>query len=154
VFLAGIGTFVTLAVNYIGEARRRVPLAIVTVLINIVIDLILLPTIGVVGGAVGTDVAFGIYALGHIWLCQRVLDAPLRPILLSFGRCLFAAGLATLALAAFGTESLAAWQWIVGGIAGMAAYVVGLFATRETTFGEAAALWAAVRVRIPALSRA
>jgi O-antigen/teichoic acid export membrane protein len=154
VFLAGIGTFVTLAVNYIGEARRRVPLAIVTVMINVVLDLILLPRIGVVGGAIGTDVAFGIYALGHIWLCQRAMDAPVRPILASFARCLFAAGLATLALAAFGTDSLAAWEWVVGGIAGIAAYVAGLFITRETTLGEVAGLWEAVRSRIPALSRA
>jgi peptidoglycan biosynthesis protein MviN/MurJ (putative lipid II flippase) len=124
------------------------------VVINVVLDLILLPSIGVVGGAIATDVAFGIYALGHVWICQRAIGAPVRPIMLSFGRCLVAAGLATLALAAFGTESLAAWQWIVGGAAGIAAYVAGLLATRETSRGEIAALWGAVRSRLPWPTRA
>jgi O-antigen/teichoic acid export membrane protein len=151
VFLSGIGTFVTLAVNYIGHARRRVPLSIFTVLLNIGIDLVLLPKIGIVGGAIGTDVAFGVYALGHVWICQRALGAPVGPILGNFARCLAAAGAATLVLAAFGTSSLSALDWVLGGIAGMAAYAAGLLVTRAVSPGELVAARTALVTRISAL---
>ena len=136
VFLSGIGTFVTIAVNYLGAARRRVVLAIVAVTINIVIDLILLPKIGVVGGAIGTDVAFALYALGHVWICRTVMDLPLAPIVKTFARCLMAAGLATLPLLGIGTDSLSAVEWIAGGTAALATYLTGLLLSGEISRSE------------------
>ena len=78
-FLTAIGTFVTLSVNYLGEARRRLPLALATVVVNAAIDLILIPDIGVLGRAVGTDAAFTLYVVAHLWICRRLLGfAPWR----------------------------------------------------------------------------
>jgi O-antigen/teichoic acid export membrane protein len=148
VFLSGIGTFVTVSVNYVGEARRRVPLAIASAVLVAALNLILLPAIGVVGAAVSMDIAFAVYSLGHIWICHRTMGVPLRPIAASFARCLLAAGAATLALAAFGTESLSVFDWVVGGLAGMAAFALGLFATREITLRELRGAWAEVRYRL------
>jgi len=149
VFLSGIGTLVTLAVNYVGEARRRVPLAIVSALLVAGLNLVLLPKMGVVGAAVAMDVAFAVYALGHIWICHKTINLPLGPVIDSTVRCLFAAGIATAVLAAFGTESLSAFDWLVGGLAGIASYAAVLFLTRETTPTEVRGLWREVKYRIP-----
>jgi O-antigen/teichoic acid export membrane protein len=140
VFLLGIGTFITLGVNYLGEARRRVPLAVACVLVNLVMDLVLLPRIGVVGGAVSTNVAFTLYVGGHFWICKTILGIPLRPLGASLLRCMVAAGAATLVMAAFGTSSLSPAEWVAGGLAGMATYALVLFATREVKPSELADL--------------
>jgi len=149
VFLSGIGTFVTLVVNYVGEAKRRVPLAIVSAVLVAGLNLLLLPPMGVVGAAVAMDVAFAVYALGHIWICHKSIGVPLGPIVSSFVRCLVTAGAATLALAAFGTDSLSLMDWVLGTLAGSVVFVVGMFATRETTLSEVRDLWHEVRWRIP-----
>ena len=78
VFLLGLGPLASLAVNYLGEARRRVPIAIVTVVVNVVIDLVLIPEIGIVGAAIGTDVAYAIYVPAHLWLCWKLVELPLQ----------------------------------------------------------------------------
>ena len=74
VFLSGLAALVSLGANYLGLARRRVPIAIAAVLINIVVDLALIPTVGVIGAAIGTSLAYTIYVPGHVWLCWRWLD--------------------------------------------------------------------------------
>ena len=149
VFLSGIGTFVTLVVNYVGEARRRVPLAVLSAVLVAGLNLALLPSMGVVGAAVAMDIAFAVYTLGHIWICHKTIDVPFGPLMSSFGRCLVAAGLATIALAAFGTDSLSVFDWVLGTLAGLVVFVAALFATRETTPAEARALWRGIRSRVP-----
>ncbi len=153
VFLSGLGTFVTVAVNYVGEARRRVPLAIASAVLVAALNVVLLHAIGVVGAAIAMDIAFAVYALGHIWICHKVMGVPLGPIAASFARCLLAAGAATLVLVAFGTESLSLFDWVVGGLAGLATFALGLFATREITRGELAAAWGEVKWRLRAARR-
>jgi O-antigen/teichoic acid export membrane protein len=129
VLLSATGTFITLAVNYLGEARRRVPLVLAAVAVNLVLDLILIPEIGIVGGAVGTDVAFTLYVLGHLWICARLLSFRLAPLVGTLVRALVAAGAACAVLAAFGTADLSAVDAVVGGVLGAAAYLGTLIAT-------------------------
>jgi O-antigen/teichoic acid export membrane protein len=148
VFLAGLGTFITLVVNYVGEARRRIVISIVTVALNAAIDLILLSRIGVVGGAIGTDVAFALFVAGHFWICRKVMGLPLRPLVVTGLRCLVAAGAMTGALALFGTSSLTWAEAVIGSIAGISAYLVALLVTREITVAElrsARSAWTNVR---------
>ncbi len=135
-FLLGIGTFITLAVNYVGEARQRIWLSIGTLLICAAIDLALLPTIGVVGGAIGMDVAFTLYVLGHFWICKRVFDFPVERIAMTLGRCLLGAGAMAAALALIGTSSLTLGQWLAGAIAGAGAYALALIVTGEVSRAE------------------
>jgi O-antigen/teichoic acid export membrane protein len=59
-FLAGLAPLLTIAVNYMGEARRRVPIAIAALLINLIIDVLLIPEIGAIAGAIGSGVAFAV----------------------------------------------------------------------------------------------
>jgi O-antigen/teichoic acid export membrane protein len=135
-FLAALGTFITLGVNYLGEARRRVPLAIAAVLVNLVIDLILIPEIGVLGGAVGTDVAFALYVVGHFWICRDVLGFSLTPVMSTLFRSLVAAGAMCAVLAAFGTSSLSPLEALVGAALGITAYAALLVATGEVSRRE------------------
>ena len=135
VFLSGIGTFMTVAVNYWARRAGVVPLAIAAVVINWSLDVDpaavdrrgrrrdrdghrLLPV-----------------ALGHIWICQRPWTAGAAD-LSDFVRCLLAAGPATLALRRIGTESLSALEWIAGGTAAMATYVTGLLLSGEISRSE------------------
>lgn len=147
VFLAGLGTFITLAVNYIGEARRRIALAVGTVALNAAIDLVLLPRIGVVGGAIGTDVAFGLYVAGHFWICKQVMDLSLRPVAVTFARCVLAAAAMAGVLALFGTSSLSWVDWVAGALAGLAAYAGALILTGEVSRAELGQARAALATR-------
>jgi O-antigen/teichoic acid export membrane protein len=145
VFLSGIATFVTLVVNYLGEARRRIPLAIGAVLVNLVIDLILIPDVGVVGAAVGTDVAFTAYVAGHLWICRALLDFSLRPLAPTLVRSLAAAAGMAAVLAAFGTSDLSAPALLVGAICAISVYIAALLLTRELSGTELAAARASLR---------
>jgi O-antigen/teichoic acid export membrane protein len=129
VFLSATGTFITLAVNYLGEAGRRVPLVLGAVGVNLVLDLILIPEIGILGGAVGTDVAFSLYVLGHLWICARLLHFQVAPLITTLVRALAAAGAACAVLAAFGTADLSAGDAVAGAVLGGSAYVGILVAT-------------------------
>ena len=47
--------------------------------------------IGLLGSAISSDIAYGFYVAGHLWVCKRLLDVPLRPIGRDLLRCLVAA---------------------------------------------------------------
>jgi len=131
IFLTGFGALLPLAVNYLGEARRRMPIAIGTVLINIVIDLILIPKIGVVAGAIGTDAAYLLYVPAHYWLCRQILGLPIRPLAITLGRAALAGAAAAGVLALFGVSSVAVPLMVVGGAAALVTYLAVLTASRE-----------------------
>jgi O-antigen/teichoic acid export membrane protein len=133
VLLGGIAPMVSISLNYLGRARERVPIAVATVAINALIDALLIPRIGVVGGAVGTDVAFALYVTGHLVLCRRRLQLELRPLGITFLRAILAGAAATGVLALAGTHGA---RWVLGGIAGIVAFAAVVFLTREITVDE------------------
>jgi O-antigen/teichoic acid export membrane protein len=138
-FMLATGTFLALTVNFVGEAKRRIWIAVSTVAVCAAIDVALLPTIGVVGAAIGMDVAFAGYVLGHYWICRRVFEFPVKRLLLTLVRCLVAAVAMAAVLALIGTSSLSPWQWLAGVVLGPLAYLGVLLASRELTRGEIAA---------------
>jgi O-antigen/teichoic acid export membrane protein len=148
-FLLGVGTFISLAVNYVGEAKQRIWLSIGTLLLCTAIDLALLPAIGVVGAAIGMDVAFTGYVLGHFWICKRVFDYSVEQLALTLTRCLVAAGAMAGALALVGTSSLSWEQWILGAVAGSLAYLFALIVTGEVSRAEIRAAAGILRSRLP-----
>lgn len=135
-FLQAIGPIVSMTLNYVGEARRRIPISVAALLVDAGIGVALIPTIGVVGGALSTDVGYTLYVGGHLWVCRRVLGVPLRPLALTMGRGLVAAGGMAAVLAAFGTQNLSLLEWTAGGVLAVSAYLVLLLVTGETTVGE------------------
>jgi O-antigen/teichoic acid export membrane protein len=133
VVMLGIGPLLALSVNYLGEAKRRIPLAIGAVAVNALIDAILIPKIGIVAGAIGTNVAFLIFLVGHVVIIRGLIDLPLRPLALSLARV----SLASLAMAAFlvplGTGVVSIPTLLIGGTLGVAVYLAVLIATGELT---------------------
>jgi stage V sporulation protein B len=142
IFLSGFGALVSISANYLGEARRRVPIAIVTVLINTVVDLILVPRIGVLGAAWGTDAAFALYAPAHLWICQRALHVDLRPTAVTFARTALAGAALTGTLLLFGDSLHRLWLTALGGVLGVVLFGLVLWVTRELSVSEARALLA------------
>jgi O-antigen/teichoic acid export membrane protein len=142
IFLVGFGPLVSVSANYLGEARRRVPIAIVTVALNFVLDLVLVPRIGVIGGAIGTDVAYALYAPAHLLLCQRILGFDLRPIAKTFLRTLIAGGAMTGILLLVGGSLAEAWRIPLGAIAGIGVFVLALRLTGEIRRNEISSLLA------------
>lgn len=136
VFLGGFGVLVSVTATYLGEAKRRVPVAIATATLNLVVDLVLVPRMGVVGGAIGTDLAFGFYAVAHLFICQRALQLDLRPAARTFLFTTVAGAAMTGVLLLFGDSLTHFWRIPVGGLAGLAVFCLVLAATREFTVSE------------------
>jgi O-antigen/teichoic acid export membrane protein len=153
IFLLGLSPLVALSVNYLGEARRRVPIAIGVLLVNLVIDLLLLSRIGIVAGAIGTDVAYTLYVLAHIWIIKGLLGTNLRPLWISFLRAMIAAAGTAAVLATFGTSKVPVPLLIVGGIAGTLAYAGLLLLTREVKLHELAHFRSGLRGAVRAGAR-
>jgi O-antigen/teichoic acid export membrane protein len=139
VYLAGFGPLVSLSVNYLGAATRRVPLVLGAAALNVVIDVILIPRIGVSAGAIGTGAAYIVLVGGHLLICRRLLEIDLRPLAMTCARGLLAAAAMAGVLLIFGTHpplGLAA-AWLAVGIAVFAGVLV---ATGEVTRAELSAL--------------
>lgn len=141
VFFTGIAFVVTLVPNYLGIARQRIPIVLVTVGVNVVIDLLLIPRIGIVGGAIGTDIAYTFFALAHLWVCQRALDLPIRPLVEILLRTALAAAAMAGLLLLIGTGNLSPAQWAAGVIGSPLVFVAVLLATREIAPDELRALY-------------
>lgn len=107
-----------------------------TLVINLLIDVILIPKIGIIAGAIGTGVAFAFYVPAHLWIVNRALDLDLRRLGLTMLRALLAGVALAGCLAAFGTADLSPLAWISGSVLGAAAYLGVLLITREVALDE------------------
>jgi O-antigen/teichoic acid export membrane protein len=148
VFLTGIGPLITVGVNYLGEARRRMPIALATLALTLVTLVTFIPAFGLVGAAVSIDVSYGFYCLGHLWLCKRLLGLSLRPLVLSLARSLAAAVAMGLVLLGVGTDDLGPAEWILGGGVATAVYVAALVVSGEVPLRDLVLLATAVRRRL------
>jgi O-antigen/teichoic acid export membrane protein len=148
VFLAGIGQIFSFAANYLGQAGRRLPIALAAVGINVLVDVLLIPRIGIVAGAIGTDIAIAVYVPAHVWICARVVDLPLGSMLLTLARTLLAACAMGAVLFLVGTSQLSPAQWILGAVSASAAYVGAHILLRELSLDELRAgfAWAGRRL--------
>jgi O-antigen/teichoic acid export membrane protein len=149
VFLSGIGPFLAISVNYLGGAGRRVPIAIAALAANAAIDLALIPSLGVLGCAIGTSVGSLIYVPAHLWLCRRSLGLALGKIAVTLGRCGLAAIAMGLVLAMAGTNDLSVTAWALGGGGALAAYFGTLLATGELDASDLGAALGWIRRRMP-----
>jgi O-antigen/teichoic acid export membrane protein len=144
-FLIAISPVLARGVNYMGEAKRRIPIAIGALSVNLVFDLIFLSEIGIVAGAIGTDIAYTLYVLAHLWICKSLIGFSLAPLGIALMRVLLAAAGMAGVLLAFGTGEVALPLLIAGSIAGTAVYAALLVALRE--IGVADLVGLAKRVR-------
>jgi O-antigen/teichoic acid export membrane protein len=130
IFLGGLAPLLSNAIDYVGGTRRRIRVGAGALALNVVLDLILLPQLGVVGAAIGTDVAYAVYVVGHVGIASRLLDFRLAPVLVTGMRCLLAAAPMTGILVAGRELGIAGGA--VAGVAGAAVYVSVLVVTGET----------------------
>jgi len=144
VLVTGLIPLVSLAVNYLGEARRRVPLAVAAVVINTLLDIALIPQIGIVAAAIGTDVASVVYLGGHIWICHDIVGLNLRALGVSLLRATLAAGVMAATLGA-ATVLLPGLALLASLPAGLIAYVGALLLVREVSRAELEAAPRALR---------
>jgi O-antigen/teichoic acid export membrane protein len=131
IYLFGLAPLVSVGVNYLGEARRRIPIAVAALIVNFVVSIWLLNTIGVVGSAIGADAAYLIYVPAHFWICKQLIGLPLAPIAATFARTMIAAGAMALVMIGFGTENLSLLDWLAGGATGLVTFCVCLVLTGE-----------------------
>lgn len=141
IFLSGIAPLVSLGVNYLGEAPLRIPIAIAAIAANLLIDVILIPRIGIVAGAIGSDVGYAIYVPAHLWICRDRLRVTLRPLLGVLVRALLAAAAMALVLWLAGTTAtLSVGQWVFGALVGPVAFLATLLITGELSRDELRAI--------------
>jgi O-antigen/teichoic acid export membrane protein len=144
IFLWGIGPLVSTSVNYRGEARRRVPIVVGCMLLNVALLLALIRPVGVVGAAVSVDVSYAAYVLAHMWICRGLFGIGLKSVA---GICLRAIPAATamaVVLSRFGEESLSVVDWIVGLASSVVAYIVLILGLRVISINEARDLLGAI----------
>jgi O-antigen/teichoic acid export membrane protein len=129
--LIGPARLLTISVNYLGEARRRIVIVLAALVVNIAVDLVLISRVGVVGAAIGNDIAFAVYAFGHLYVCRRITRIPLKPLAGTLARGFAAAAAMAAVLLAFGRESVATPLIVAGLIVGTAVFLGGVLVLRE-----------------------
>jgi O-antigen/teichoic acid export membrane protein len=135
VLLSGPALLVSLCVNYLGAARKRVPLAVAVLVINVGVSIVLIPEIGIVGGAIATDLAYAVWVPAHILILRQLLDISLRPQVLAFVRATVAAGIACLPLVALGGDP-GIPVLVLGCLIASLVYLVALRLTGELTAAD------------------
>ena len=139
VLLALLGPLATVSVNYLGLGARRIPIVIAAVAINALLDVILIPRIGIEAGAIATGVAYAVYLPAHVVYLRRSLDLDLRPLARTAASAVVAGGALAAVLAVAGTSDLSAAAWVLGGTGGALAFAAVLVVTRELRLPSRAA---------------
>lgn len=140
VFASGLAAILANALTYLGEARRRLPIAVADVVLTAALTGVGLATIGLSGAAYAADVVSVLYVIVHIWIIRKLVDLPARPLLLALVRGLLAGAAAVGVLLLFGTDDLAVWEWFAGGLGALVAFGAVVVASGEVSVAEARSL--------------
>lgn len=71
--------------DYLGRARERAVARLVTAILNVGFNIVLIPTIGVVGAAVATVATRGLYTAANVFIIAQEFDLRVRVILRKIG---------------------------------------------------------------------
>jgi O-antigen/teichoic acid export membrane protein len=130
-YLRGVSVLASTTVNYLGHARRRIPIVLLSLVVNVVLGIVLLHVMGVVGAALALGISYAFYVPLHLRICAESFALPMRALARTLARSAVAAGAMSAVLLAVGTSDLDLAQWLVGALGGTAAFVAALVATRE-----------------------
>ena len=114
---------------------------------NFVVSIVLLYEIGVVGSAIGADVAYLIYVPAHFWICKRMIGLPVRPVVVTLARMLVARARWRSRCWPSATTSCRCWTGSRAAPPGVVAYCVALLLTGEVSRSELASVRRAVAAR-------
>ena len=81
-------------------------------------SIVLLYEIGVVGSAIGADVAYLIYVPAHFWICKRMIGLPRASRDRTFAPHPAGGGVMAPVMLAFGHNELSLADWFLGAAAG------------------------------------
>ncbi len=146
-YFGGIAPLVSLSANFLGDASRRIPLMIGAALLDGAIDVVLIPRIGIVSGAIATAAAYAVMDAGHLMICARHVELPFRRIGGSGLRGLLAAAAMALVLTLFGSDPSIPMLF-VGAAAGTLAFLLTLMVLREVSRPELAKAWLWTRAHL------
>jgi O-antigen/teichoic acid export membrane protein len=147
-FVSAPAALISVGVTYLGEARRRVPIVLSTLVLGVLATYGLIKAVGVVGAAIGDDIVQVAYVAAHLWIVGRLITLDFRALGTSCLRTLLAAAGMALPLLAFGTSHLSPLAWVIGLGLGLGVYLGVLLLTREVTAGELRSLAGATRARL------
>jgi stage V sporulation protein B len=148
-FVSAPAALFSVAVTYLGEARRRVAIMLATLVLGLLSTYVLLRAVGLVGAAIADDIVQVVYVAAHVWILSRIITLDLRRLAWCCLRTLLAAGAMALPMLAVGTDHLSLAGWLIGSCAGGAAFGAVLLLTRELSLTElrvvGARLWTGAR---------
>ncbi|MQA75726.1 MAG: oligosaccharide flippase family protein [Solirubrobacterales bacterium] len=136
ILLNGMGVILFSSLGYAGEGRRRIPVAMATVVVAAVLYIALIPPLGTVGAAIATDIGYLVNVGGHLWLAHRFLGLPVGPIFGTFARSGLAAGATVVVLVLATGGGLSVAEWVLGSLLGSATFVTVLVLTGALTRRE------------------
>jgi O-antigen/teichoic acid export membrane protein len=139
-FVSAPAALLSVSVNYLGAAQRRIKIIFLTLVLGIVSTYVLLDVIGLVGAAIADDVVACAYVAANLWLCAQLISVDVRSLVLSVARIVIGASAMALVLRIVGTEHLSPAQWVVGAAAGATAYIGILFISGEVSLLELRAI--------------
>ncbi|MCB0881597.1 MAG: oligosaccharide flippase family protein [Thermoleophilia bacterium] len=133
IVLVGMAPIIARSLDYIGGSEIRKWIALIALVINVALDLILIPTVGLMGPAIATNIAIATFVAGHYWAVVRHLPMPTRSLARTGGRAV--AGAALGAAACWTVLELPGPPWLTL----IAAIVTGLVVAALTilALGEA-----------------
>jgi O-antigen/teichoic acid export membrane protein len=143
-YLGAFAPLVSVSANFLGDARSRVPLMLGAAALDGAIDVVLIPRIGIISGAIATGAALALMDLGHIRIVRRHVTFPLAPLMLSVARGLLAAAAMAAVLLIVGTNHSIP-VLILGGALGIVEFAAALVLVGEISLSElgSARRWAA-----------
>jgi stage V sporulation protein B len=148
-FVSAPAAVISVSVTYLGAARRRVGIVLLTLVLGLLCTYGLLRTVGLVGAAIADDIVATAYVLANLWICTQLVSVDVRMLGLTVFRTLIAALGMAVPMLVVGTDHLSPAQWFIGGAAAGAAYAASLLITRELSVAElrgvTAKLWSGAR---------
>jgi O-antigen/teichoic acid export membrane protein len=141
-FVGAPASMITLAVTYLGEARRRLPIMIITLTVGVAATYVLIKVFGVIGAAIGDDIVIVVYVFAHFWITATLIDIDLRGLTRTLLVTIAAAAIMAGVLYAVGTSELTPVQWAAGIIGGAAGYTAVLLMMGELSIAELTTLGA------------
>jgi hypothetical protein len=101
------------------------------------VDIVLLPRIGIVAGAIGTSAAYAVWVPAHVWILHKRAGLELRPLVVTTLRACVAGAAMVGALALIGTGHVSIPLMAVGlVVVGPLVYVAVLFCVRELSLSD------------------
>lgn len=134
--LRGVSVLASTTVNYLGYARRRVPIVLISLGVMAALGVTLIPRIGLVGATVAMGLSYAVYVPLHLRICHESFQLPLAQLGLTLLRCTVAAAVMALSIASVSGGKHGFGHWLLTTGLGSAAYVGVLLATREIGSSE------------------